>query len=196
MYVLALCFTYPLKTAILLNLLYLQTEQGHCCRGLFFTVTGLALRRLQQQPRPPPPPMTSQSNLRWRSSTPSSSSMGTSSMPPLVISHLLEQLSFKPWIVFRVLSDLLFFSPGKTFPTLDPRTSEAIARVAEGDAEDIDRAVAAARRAFDEGPWPRMTAYVRTRTPPCHHGDRSCRSAVAHTLVGRNGAACCSGWRT
>jgi aldehyde dehydrogenase (NAD+) len=38
--------------------------------------------------------------------------------------------------------------------------------VAEGDAEDIDRAVAAARRAFDEGPWPRMTAYVRTHATP------------------------------
>jgi acyl-CoA reductase-like NAD-dependent aldehyde dehydrogenase len=63
---------------------------------------------------------------------------------------------------------------------MDPRTGEVIARVAEGDSEDIDRAVAAARRAFDEGPWPRMTAYVRTpstaptlarRTPAVHaHG--------------------------
>uniref|UniRef100_A0ACD5VBY4 Uncharacterized protein n=1 Tax=Avena sativa TaxID=4498 RepID=A0ACD5VBY4_AVESA len=52
---------------------------------------------------------------------------------------------------------------GKTFPTLDPRTGEEIARVAEGDAEDINRAVAAARKAFDEGPWPRMTAYERSR---------------------------------
>uniref|UniRef100_A0ACD6AND8 Uncharacterized protein n=1 Tax=Avena sativa TaxID=4498 RepID=A0ACD6AND8_AVESA len=52
---------------------------------------------------------------------------------------------------------------GKTFPTLDPRTGEVIARVAEGDAEDINRAVAAARNAFDEGPWPRMTAYERSR---------------------------------
>jgi aldehyde dehydrogenase (NAD+) len=52
---------------------------------------------------------------------------------------------------------------GKTFPTLDPRTGEVIARVAEGDAEDINRAVAAARKAFDEGPWPRMTAYERSR---------------------------------
>jgi acyl-CoA reductase-like NAD-dependent aldehyde dehydrogenase len=63
-------------------------------------------------------------------------------------------------------------SPGKTFPTLDPRTGEVIARVAEGDSEDIDRAVAAARRAFDEGPWPRMTAYVRA------HSTR--RSMLAH----------------
>lgn len=49
---------------------------------------------------------------------------------------------------------------GKTFPTLDPRTGQVIAHVAEGDAEDINRAVAAARKAFDEGPWPKMTAYV------------------------------------
>lgn len=35
-----------------------------------------------------------------------------------------------------------------------------IAHVAEGDAEDINRAVSAARKAFDEGPWPKMTAYV------------------------------------
>ncbi|WVZ81601.1 hypothetical protein U9M48_028956 [Paspalum notatum var. saurae] len=52
---------------------------------------------------------------------------------------------------------------GKTFPTRDPRTGEVIAHVAEGDAEDINRAVAAARKAFDEGPWPRMTAYVNTQ---------------------------------
>lgn len=49
---------------------------------------------------------------------------------------------------------------GKTFPTLDPRTGGVIANVAEGDAKDVDLAVSAARRAFDEGPWPRMTAYV------------------------------------
>ncbi|ERN05911.1 hypothetical protein AMTR_s00006p00268060 [Amborella trichopoda] len=52
---------------------------------------------------------------------------------------------------------------GKTFPTLDPRTGEVIAHVAEGDAEDINRAVSAARKAFDDGPWPRMTAYERSR---------------------------------
>nr|GLL22340.1 aldehyde dehydrogenase family 2 member B7, mitochondrial-like [Ipomoea trifida]GLL22342.1 aldehyde dehydrogenase family 2 member B7, mitochondrial-like [Ipomoea trifida] len=52
---------------------------------------------------------------------------------------------------------------GKTFPTLDPRTEEVIAHVAEGEAEDINRAVAAARKAFDEGPWPKMSAYERSR---------------------------------
>ncbi|KAL6997194.1 Aldehyde dehydrogenase 2 member B4, mitochondrial [Sarracenia purpurea var. burkii] len=52
---------------------------------------------------------------------------------------------------------------GKTFQTLDPRTGDVIAHVAEGDAEDVNRAVSAARKAFDQGPWPKMTAYERSR---------------------------------
>src|SRR5438309_462368 len=52
---------------------------------------------------------------------------------------------------------------GKTFPTYDPSTGEVLARVAEGDREDIDRAVKAARAAFDTGPWSRMTASERGR---------------------------------
>ncbi|GAB2216570.1 hypothetical protein Droror1_Dr00024345, partial [Drosera rotundifolia] len=39
---------------------------------------------------------------------------------------------------------------------IDPRNEEVIARVSEGDKEDIDLAVKAAREAFDHGPWPRM----------------------------------------
>jgi len=42
---------------------------------------------------------------------------------------------------------------GKTFETLNPATGEVLARVAEGGAEDIDRAVAAARSSFDRGTW-------------------------------------------
>jgi phenylacetaldehyde dehydrogenase len=38
---------------------------------------------------------------------------------------------------------------GRTFETPNPATGETLARIAEGDAEDIDRAVRAARRAFD-----------------------------------------------
>lgn len=41
---------------------------------------------------------------------------------------------------------------GKTFATPNPATGETLAQVAEGDSEDINRAVAAARRAFDEVP--------------------------------------------
>ena len=39
---------------------------------------------------------------------------------------------------------------GKTFATINPATEEVIAEVAEGDAADIDLAVKAARRAFDD----------------------------------------------
>lgn len=52
------------------------------------------------------------------------------------------------------------FDAGRTFRTFDPRTGDVIARVAEGDTEDVNRAVVAARKAFDEGPWPKMTPYV------------------------------------
>ena len=50
---------------------------------------------------------------------------------------------------------------GKTFPTYNPATGEVLAQVAEGDSADIDAAVRAARRAFDSGPWSRMTASER-----------------------------------
>jgi phenylacetaldehyde dehydrogenase len=52
---------------------------------------------------------------------------------------------------------------GRTFETPNPATGETLARVAEGDAEDIDRAVKAARRAFETGPWGRLTPSERGR---------------------------------
>jgi acyl-CoA reductase-like NAD-dependent aldehyde dehydrogenase len=42
---------------------------------------------------------------------------------------------------------------GKTFDSLDPSSGAVLARVAEADAEDVDRAVAAARRSFESGVW-------------------------------------------
>ncbi|MBC5811338.1 MAG: aldehyde dehydrogenase [Candidatus Eremiobacteraeota bacterium] len=50
---------------------------------------------------------------------------------------------------------------GRTFATFDPATGETIAQVGAGDAEDAGRAVAAARKAFDDGPWPRATPRER-----------------------------------
>lgn len=52
---------------------------------------------------------------------------------------------------------------GRTRSVLSPATNQPIADVAAGDATDIDRAVAAARRAFDDGPWRRMSASERGR---------------------------------
>jgi aldehyde dehydrogenase (NAD+) len=50
---------------------------------------------------------------------------------------------------------------GKTFSTINPVNESKIADVAEADAADADRAVTAARRAFDEGPWSKMSATER-----------------------------------
>src|SRR5579862_9683711 len=53
-------------------------------------------------------------------------------------------------------------SSGKTFETYNPATGETIAHVAEADKADVDKAVQAARRAFDSGGWP--------QTPPAQRG--------------------------
>jgi phenylacetaldehyde dehydrogenase len=52
---------------------------------------------------------------------------------------------------------------GKTFATPNPATGETLATIAEGDAEDINRAVRAARQAFEEGPWGKMSPSERGR---------------------------------
>ena len=52
---------------------------------------------------------------------------------------------------------------GKTFPSYNPATGDVLARVAEGDKEDIDLAVKAARAAFENGPWRKMSASQRGR---------------------------------
>ena len=50
---------------------------------------------------------------------------------------------------------------GRTFATINPSTGEEICRVAEADKEDVDRAVTAARQAFERGPWRKMAAAER-----------------------------------
>jgi betaine-aldehyde dehydrogenase len=52
---------------------------------------------------------------------------------------------------------------GETFPVYDPSTEEVIAQVASSNAADVDKAVKAARAAFDSGPWPTTTAQDRGR---------------------------------
>jgi phenylacetaldehyde dehydrogenase len=52
---------------------------------------------------------------------------------------------------------------GKSFPVFNPATGEVITEVPEAEEEDVNRAVLAARRAFDEGPWPRMSPSERGR---------------------------------
>jgi acyl-CoA reductase-like NAD-dependent aldehyde dehydrogenase len=52
---------------------------------------------------------------------------------------------------------------GRTFATLDPATGREIAEVAQAGAEDVERAVAAAREAFADGPWASLPAAGRER---------------------------------
>ncbi|MBC8167129.1 MAG: aldehyde dehydrogenase family protein [Bryobacteraceae bacterium] len=52
---------------------------------------------------------------------------------------------------------------GKSFPVYNPATGEELARVAHGEAQDIELAVKAARKAFDSGPWRKLTPSERGR---------------------------------
>jgi phenylacetaldehyde dehydrogenase len=63
----------------------------------------------------------------------------------------------------RMLIDGRFVlaASGKTFPVYNPATGEVVAQVPEAEAEDVNRAVSAARRAFDEGPWSKMSTSQR-----------------------------------
>jgi acyl-CoA reductase-like NAD-dependent aldehyde dehydrogenase len=81
-------------------------------------------------------------------------------LAPEAVGAFLTSASKKMLIGGRWLESV----SGKTFVTLNPASAEPIANVAEGDALDIDRAVQAARRAFDEGPWPHEAPAHRTKT--------------------------------
>src|ERR1700690_1413141 len=52
---------------------------------------------------------------------------------------------------------------GKTFPTYNPATGEVLSNIAEGDKEDINRAVKAARAAFETGAWSKISHSDRSR---------------------------------
>ena len=52
----------------------------------------------------------------------------------------------------------------KTFETVNPSTGKVLTEISECTAADVDKAVAAARQAFDEGPWPRMSPAERKGT--------------------------------
>jgi phenylacetaldehyde dehydrogenase len=52
---------------------------------------------------------------------------------------------------------------GQSFDVLDPATGARLARAAAGEAADVDCAVKAARKAFQSGPWPRLTHAERAK---------------------------------
>src|SRR5450432_201184 len=74
----------------------------------------------------------------------------------------VEDFLSKPRQLF-INNQFVNSASGKTFPTYNPATGEVLAQVAEGDREDIDRAVKAARKAFEGDAWTYMSASQRGR---------------------------------
>src|ERR1700742_869074 len=80
----------------------------------------------------------------------------------VTVDQTVEQFTATPRQLF-INGQWTDAASGKTFETPNPATGATLASVAEGDAEDIDRAVRAARKAFDDGPWGRLTPSERGR---------------------------------
>ena len=79
---------------------------------------------------------------------------------------------------------------GATFDVLNPATEETIATAPEASRAEMRRAIEAARRAFDEGPWPRMTPRDRARViQQIADGLSARRDALAALLTAEVGAA-------
>ena len=74
----------------------------------------------------------------------------------------VEEFIGKPRRMF-INNQFVPSASGKTFPTYNPATGEIMAQVAEGDREDIDRAVKAARKAFENPAWADMSPSQRGR---------------------------------
>ena len=63
----------------------------------------------------------------------------------------------------RIAGELVQAASGETLEVLNPATAEVLTTTPAGRSEDVDRAVRAARRAFEEGPWPRMERSERAK---------------------------------
>jgi phenylacetaldehyde dehydrogenase len=80
----------------------------------------------------------------------------------VTVDRIVEEFTAAPRKLF-INGQWTDAASGKTFATPNPATGETLANVAEGDAEDVNRAVRAARQAFDDGPWGSMTPSDRGR---------------------------------
>ena len=78
------------------------------------------------------------------------------------IDSRVEEFVRKPRLMF-INNQFVPAASGKTFPSYNPATGEVLAQVAEADREDIDRAVKAARKAFEGTAWADMSASQRGR---------------------------------
>ena len=77
----------------------------------------------------------------------------------------------------------------KTFTVVNPATQEVVATVPEGTEPDMDRAVAAAREAFDNGPWPKTSGKERAEVlRALSQGIQGRMGEFAETITKENGA--------
>src|SRR3954447_22410177 len=77
----------------------------------------------------------------------------------------------------------------ETIEVISPHTEEVIGRVPHASREDVDRAVATARRAFDEGPWPRATLEERIEVAPRIKAAIAARhEEIARVISSENGS--------
>ena len=86
-------------------------------------------------------------------------------MPHMAVAEDLEVASFlkgQPKKLF-IGGRWVESAGGRTFATRDPATGEVLAKVAEANAEDVDRAVAAARKSFDRGTWRELPPAERAK---------------------------------
>jgi len=86
-------------------------------------------------------------------------------MPHMAIAEDLEVASFlkgQPKKLF-IGGRWVESSGGKTFATYDPATGDELAKVAEANGEDVDRAVAAARKSFERGDWRELPPAERAK---------------------------------
>ena len=99
--------------------------------------------------------------------------MATFATPPVTEPHASERAGLDPRLgahatafagsKHRMFIDGQFVpaSSGKTFPVFNPANGEVICEVPEGDHVDVEKAVQAARKAFDAGPWHTMSPSLR-----------------------------------
>ncbi|MDR7517998.1 MAG: aldehyde dehydrogenase family protein [Armatimonadota bacterium] len=66
-------------------------------------------------------------------------------------------------MLMRIGGEEVAAASGETFEVVNPATGEVVADVPKGGPEDVDRAARAAQTAFEEGPWPAMSATERGR---------------------------------
>eukprot|EP00127_Corallochytrium_limacisporum_P004008 Clim_evm57s156 gene=Clim_evmTU57s156 len=90
-------------------------------------------------------------------------SVGVTSVPVVNVKNAKDAKTLIHQTKILINNEWVNSVSGKTFATLNPATEEVICQVQEGDAADIDKAVKAARAAFEKGAWPEMSGFDRSR---------------------------------